>query len=102
MINAPNKAKKLADVNVILREWEIYFNEYHQGGGTDYKSDECKSVFLRQMLPSNSDDTPVYHEFLDGHPGTEAETYLKLKTRIEFRIVQEQNRRQANTGVHVT
>ena len=51
------------------------------------------------MLPTNSDGTPVCHEFFDGHPGTEAETYIKLKSRIEFRIIQEQNQRQAKSGI---
>lgn len=67
-INSPKRAKELNYVQATLRDWERGLCDYHQGGGADYQSDECKSAFLRQMLPMNSDGLPFYHEFLDGHP----------------------------------
>ena len=60
------------------------------------------SPHCRQMFLANTDGALVYHELFDGHPGADGETFTRLKSRIEFRIIQEQNRRETKSGAHVT
>ena len=67
-INSPKKTRKFSDVLGVLREWERDLEEYHLGGGTDYKSDECRMALLRQMLPAGADGNMAYQEFMDGAP----------------------------------
>ncbi len=58
-------------------------------------------ALLRQMLPANPDGSLLHTEFIENHPGTEGETYERLKARLEFRILLEQQQKQLrNAGIN--
>ena len=41
-INAPPRAKNMAGVRMVLKDWEKNMREYHAAGGPEYKTDEVK------------------------------------------------------------
>ena len=72
--------------------------EYHSTGGLEYKSDEVKNMFLRNMLPCDDKKKLTHREFAEGAVGTLGETYEQLRMRVVETISREELEHQHRVG----
>ena len=68
-LNQPPRARTMAGVRAILKEWEKFLREYHAAGGSEYQTDEFKILMLRRMLPQDEKKKLTHREFADGGYG---------------------------------
>jgi hypothetical protein len=96
-INVPSRAKSMAGVRMVLKDWEKHLREYHAAGGAEYKTDELKVMLLRRMLPWDGKRL-THREFVEGAHGTVGESYEQLRQRVLDTIVREELEVQSREG----
>ena len=97
-LNCPPRAKAMAGVRAILKEWEKFLREYHAAGGEEYRSDEIKCMLFRRMLPQDENNKLIHREFVEGAVGTKGESYEAMRTRVVETISREEIECQAREG----
>ncbi len=97
-VNAPARAKTMAGVRGILKEWEKHLREYHSAGGLDFSTDELKIMLLRKMLPVDDKKRLTHREFVEGAMGTGGETYDAMRLRVVETIDRGELEGQAREG----
>ncbi len=96
-INVSLRAKSMAGVRMVLKDWEKHLREYHAAGGTEYRTDELKVMLLRRMLPWDGKRL-THREFVEGAHGTVGESYEQLRQRVLDTIVREELEVQSREG----
>jgi hypothetical protein len=97
-LNQPPRARTMAGVRAILKEWEKFLREYHAAGGSEYQTDKFNILMLRRMLPQDEKRKLTHREFVEGAMGTAGETYDVMRQRVVDTISREEIEVQAREG----